>query len=275
MIFGICTNMNARSPADMGLDQAHYAKKIGLDYVELSVDRMMRYDENRFRSFKNEAAESPLPCVTCNNFIDPSVKLTGREYNREIFENYVNKALERISFIGAKKVVFGSAKARSIPSYLSAQEGMAAVIERIKFIAAAAERYGIEVEIEHLNRTECNCINTFEESVSIVKQLNRPNLKSIFDYYHFAVSGEDESLIRQNEAWIGHIHFACTMGRMMPDMDEAKKLKPQLELIRSCSYDGTFSIEAYFPDSDMGNLYYKNVVDYLKSELNGNLQALN
>jgi len=267
MILGICTNMNARSPADMGLDQAHYAKKIGLEYVELSVDRMMRYDENRFESFKTEVAESPLPCLACNNFIDPSIRLAGRDYNRDTFENYLRKALERIASIGAKKVVFGSAKARSIPSYLSAEEGKAEIIERIKLIAAIAEKHGIELEIEHLNRMECNCINTFEESVSIARQLNRPNVKSIFDSYHFAVSGENEKLIQQNEAWIGHIHFACTMGRLMPDLDEAKKMQPLLRLLRNCSYDGSFSLEAYFPNMEMDNVYFKTVVAFLKDAL--------
>ena len=270
MIFGICTNMNARSPTDMGLDQTQYAKKIGLEYVELSVDRIMRYDDKRFESFKTEAAESPLPCLACNNFIDQSIRLAGRDYNRETFENYVRKALERVASIGAKKVIFGSAKARSIPSYLSAEEGKAEIIERIKFIAGIAEKNGLELEIEHLNRVECNCINTFEESVSIVKQLKRPNVKSIFDYFHFAVSGENENLIQQNGAWIGHIHFACTLGRLMPDLDEAKKMQPLFNALKNCSYDGSFSLEAYFPNLEMNNMDYKVVVDFLKKSVNGN-----
>ena len=116
MIFGICTSMNARSGADMGLDQAVYAKKIGLEYVELSVDRMMRYDENRFEAFKKAVADGPLPCLSCNNFFDPSIKLAGKDYNQDIFHNYLSRALPRIAAIGAKKVVFGSAKSRATPS---------------------------------------------------------------------------------------------------------------------------------------------------------------
>ena len=267
MILGICTNMNARSPNDVGHDQAWYAKKIGLEYIELSVDRIMRYDETRFQNFKKEIAESPLPCLACNNLVDQSIKLAGREYNQGTFENYIIKALERIASIGAKKVVFGSAKARTIPSYLPAEEGRAQIIERIKFIAGIAEKQGIEVEIEHLNRIECNCINTFEESSSIAMQLNRPNVKSIFDYYHFGVSGEREALIKQNEAWIGHMHFACTLGRIMPDLDEAKKLIPLFDILKSCSYDGTFSLEAYFPNFEMDDLYFKSVVAYIRDML--------
>ena len=272
MIFGLCANMNAKSNTDMGLGQAAYAKNAGLEYIELSVDRMMQYDENLFERFKNDVAKSPLPCVACNNFIDPSIKLAGKDFNEDAFRNYINRALVRIASIGAKKVVFGSAKARSIPSYLSREEGKAQIVERIKFIADAAEKHSIEVEIEHLNRMECNCINTFEESVSIARQLNRPNLKSIFDYYHFAVSGENENLIRKNESWIGHMHFACTMGRMMPDLDEAKKLEPLLRLLKECSYDGTFSLEAYFPNSETDDFFsgFGPVIAYLKEALNGN-----
>lgn len=269
MILGICTNMNARSPADVGLDQTLYAKKVGLEFVELSVNRIMLYDDIRFESFKKEVNENQLPCLACNNFIDPSMKLVGRDYNQDAFENYITKSLSRIASIGAKKVVFGSAKARNIPSYLSAEEGKTQIIDRLKFIATVAEKHGIELEIEHLNRTESNCINTFEESVSIAKQLNRPNVKSIFDYYHFAVSGENEELIRKNEAWIGHMHFACTMERRMPDLDEAKKLKSLFGILRDCSYDDTFSIEAYFPNFEMDNLYFKTPIAYMRDILNG------
>ena len=268
MKFGNCTNMNARNPADIGIDQSWYLKKIGLEYLELSVDRIMRYSETRFENFKKELADSPLPCLSCNNFIDSSIKLVGNEYNRVSFENYINKALDRISSIGAKKVVFGSAKARSIPSYLSADEGRTQVIERIKYIASIAEKFGVEVEIEHLNRMECNCINSFEESCLIAKQLNRPNLKSIFDYYHFAVSGEKEELIRQNEAWIGHMHFACTLERHMPDLNDVEKLTPLLHILRDCSYNDTFSLEAYFPNFEMDNPYYRDVIVQISSILN-------
>ena len=269
MVIGICTNMNARSSNDVGFDQALYAKKAGLEYLELPVDRIMRYDDIRFESFKKELAENQLPCLACNNFIDPSVRLVGREYNQGVFENYISRALARISSIGAKKAVFGSARARNIPSYIAAEEGRSQILERIKYIASVAEKYGIELEVEHLNRTESNCINTFEESVSIAKKLNRPNVKSIFDYYHFAVSGEREELIKQNEAWIGHMHFACTLERRMPDLDEVKKLKSILCLLRDCSYNETFSLEAYFPNSEMDNLYFKTPIAYIKDILNG------
>ena len=267
MIFGICTSMNARSLVDTGIDQAFYSKKIGLQYLELPVDRIMRLDDNRFNKFKEEIKECLLPCLSCNNFIDASIRLTGREYNRTLFENYIKKSLSRIASIGAKKVVFGSAKARSIPSYLSAEEGREQVIERIKYIAGIAEKHEIEIEIEHLNRMECNCINTFEESVAIAKMLNRPNVKSIFDNFHFELSGENTDLIRQNENWIGHIHFAYTHGRTMPVIDELKKMMPLLSIIRDCSYDNTFSIEAFFPGFEMNNPELKESILFMKNFL--------
>jgi len=269
MILGICTNMNARSANDVGMDQAPYAKKIGLEYLELSVDRIMRYDDNRFDNFKKEMSNSPLPCLACNNFIDSSIKLIGRDYNQSVFENYIKKALSRIALIGAKKVVFGSAKARSIPSYMSIEEGRALIIERIKYIAGIAEAHNIEIEIEHLNRTESNVINTFEESTAIALQLGRPNVKSIFDYYHFTVSGEKEELIRKNEALIGHMHFACTLERHMPDLFDMKELRSVFGLLKDCSYNDSFSLEAYFPGFEMDNPYYKDIVTEMKKQLSG------
>jgi sugar phosphate isomerase/epimerase len=269
MVLGICTNMNARSTTDLGLDQVPYCRQIGLEYVEFSVDRIMAYSDARFEALRKALSESPLPCLACNNFIDPGVRLVGNEYDQARSEVYIVRALERISSLGARKVVFGSAKARSIPSYISAEEGRKQILDRLRFIAGAAEKFRIEVEIEHLNRTECNVINTFEESVAIAKQLNFPNVKSIFDSYHFEVSGERKELIRQNEAWIGHMHFACTMGRHMPDLEDAKSMTPLLSILRDCAYDGTFSIEAYFPNHEMDDLSFQAPIAYMRDILNG------
>ena len=268
MILGICTNMNARSTTDVGIDQINYLKKIGLEYVELSVERIMKYDENRFEFFRKDMAESPLPCLACNSFIDPSIKLVGRDFNKEKFESFIIKSLERIASIGAKKVVFGNPKARNIPSYVSAQDGRSQIIERIKYIAGIAEKHNIEVEVEHINRVETNVINTFEESVAIAQQINRPNVKSVFDHYHFEIAGEKEELVRRHEAWIGHMHFACTLERHMPDLDDVKKYQPAFKLMKDCSYKGTLSLEAYFPGLEMDNIYYKDVIAEIKKLLN-------
>jgi len=259
--------MNAKDSTTMGLEQAQYAKNIGLDYLEIPVDRMMQLDDDQFEAFKNEAANCSLPCLACNNFLVPSIRLAGNEFDPDTFENYVKKALARIASVGIKKVVFGSGRSRSIPSYLSDEEGIQQVIECIKFITATADSHGLDINIEHLNRAECNCINTFEESVSVVKQLNLPNVKCLLDYYHFSVSGENINLILQNEDSIGHIHFARTMGRIVPDLDDLKKMKPVLDILKECSYDGTLSLEAFFPNSDMENLYYKDVITFMKDSL--------
>ena len=267
MILGICTSMNSRGSNDVGLDQAEYSKKLGLDYLELPAERIMRMSDSRFEGLKKDLSEGPLPCLACNSYIDQSVRLLGRDFDKDKFENYINRSLERIASLGAKKVVFGSARARNVPSYLSMEEGRAQLIERIKFMAQAAERHNIELELEHLNRIESNILNTFEETVLMAKQLNLPNVKSIFDYYHFAVSGEREDLIKESETWIGHIHFACTLERKMPDLEEAKKLESLLKILRDCSYDGTFSIEAFFPGFEMDNMQYKSVVDYIRGQL--------
>jgi sugar phosphate isomerase/epimerase len=260
--------MNARSSTDIGIDQIPYAQELGLEYIELSVDRLMRYDEDRFEALRKTVLNGPLPCLACNNFIDPQIRLVGKAYNKSVFEGYITTALKRVSAIGALKVVFGSAKSRSIPSYISPEEGLEQILERLNYIAGIAEGYGIEIEIEHLNRIESNVINTFEQSTSLARKLNRPNVKSIFDYYHFAVSGEGEDLIRQNEAWIGHMHFACTLERHMPDLDDAKRMTSLLKILRDCSYNDTFSIEAYFPNFGMDDPSFKEPMAYIRDLFN-------
>lgn len=267
MQLGICTNMNTADADDLGLNQIPYCKQIGLEYIELSLDRLMRYDDARFEALVQSVSTDAMPCLVCNNFFPPSIRLVGNEFNQHIFESYVNKALTRASLLGVGKVVFGSAGARNIPSDFSKETAKEQIISRLCFIADVAEKNGIEVEIEHLNRLESNIINTFEESTALAKRLNRSNVKSIFDYYHFAIGGEREELISQNGAWIGHIHFACALGRHMPDIYDAKDMQHVFTIIRNLAYDGTFSFEAYFPGLKMEDLKYKEVVSFVKEAL--------
>lgn len=267
MRLGICTNMNTTDMDDLGLSQIPYCKQLGLEYIELSLDRVMRYDDERFTALVRTVSAQSLPCLVCNNFIPPGIRLIGDDYRQGVFEAYIIKALERAAALGAGKVVFGSAAARNVPSHVPMELAHRQLYERLCFVADVAQNIGIEIEVEHLNRLESNIINTFEESVALAKRLNRPNVKSIFDYYHFALGGEQEKLIKHNKDWIGHIHFACTLGRHMPDIHDVKNMNHIFSVIRGIKYDDTFSFEAYFPRLRMDDLNYKQVVAFVKDAL--------
>lgn len=267
MRIGLCTNMNTNDPADLGLDQIGYCKEIGIDYMELSLDRIMLLDDDTFASLRGQLDAEGMPCLACNNFIPPSVRLLGKAYNRERFEGYIRKAVTRAAALGARKIVFGSAGARTVPSDFPLEAARAQMVERLTFIADIAARHGVEIEVEHLNRLECNIINTFEESVALAKQLASPNVKSIFDSYHFTLGNEDEALIARHGAWIGHMHFACALGRHMPDIHDVRTLAPLLQKLKACAYDDTFSIEAYFPGRLMTDRSFAKVVEALKTAL--------
>jgi hydroxypyruvate isomerase len=235
-----------------------------VEYWELSLDRIMMLSKGEFEKLKSKIQETSLPCLACNNFFPKNVRLTGQEYNENTFNQYTTQAVARAAELGAKKIVFGSAAARNVTSDFSMEKAHKQIIERLSFIATVAEKNHVQIEIEHLNRLESN--NSFSESVALVKQLNRPNLKSIFDYYHFALGNEKVELITENTAYIGHMHFACTLGRHMPDVNDVMHLKSVLKRIFECKYDETFSIEAYFSGFTID---YAQSVSEIKKILNG------
>ena len=108
-------------------------------------------------------------CLACNNFFPKNVRLTGQEYNENTFNQYTTQAVARAAALGAKKIVFGSAAARNVPSDFSMEEAHKQIIERLSFIADVAEKNHVQIEIEHLNRLESNIINSFSESVVLNK----------------------------------------------------------------------------------------------------------
>jgi hypothetical protein len=60
--------------------------------------------------------------------------LGGNNYDPVKFGKYVKKSLEKIGSLGVKKVVFGSAKVRNIPSNIPAEEGKREIVDGLKFI---------------------------------------------------------------------------------------------------------------------------------------------
>jgi hydroxypyruvate isomerase len=116
-----------------------------------------------FENLKKKVIGTGLPCLACNNFIPKSIHLTGLEYNEDLFKDYIARAVARAASLGARKIVFGSAGARNVPSDFPMEKARIKITERLCFIGDVAEKNNIQIEIEHLNRLESNIINTFSD----------------------------------------------------------------------------------------------------------------
>ena len=106
MRYGICT----------GIENAGLVKKLGYDYIELSVTKTMGLDPAAYAAGKNALEESGID-ADCFNILFPKTMnfVDGKTTSLDALEIYLEKAMAMIADLNGKVVVFGSGKCRTCP----------------------------------------------------------------------------------------------------------------------------------------------------------------
>lgn len=141
-------------------------------------------------------------------------------------------------------MVFGSPRQRSTVDGVTPPEATSRFAHELARIAPHAEARGVTILIEALPANQSNVINSLEEAVGIVEQIDSPAVQTMFDT-HNAVDEKEEhaSLIRKYQAWIRHVHVNETDGREpgMGDYD----FQSVLRALKEIGYSGWVSLEAF------------------------------
>jgi len=111
-------------------------------------------------------------------------------------------------------------------------------------VADEAQRQGVCLAIEFLNRFECYFLNTTAAAAAYVRRVNHPNLKTMFDTFHANI--EEENLPRafsENVAEIAHVHVSNN-DRGVPGRGHID-FPAIFRVIKSSGYNGWLTIEAF------------------------------
>jgi D-psicose/D-tagatose/L-ribulose 3-epimerase len=111
-------------------------------------------------------------------------------------------------------------------------------------VADEAQRQGMRLAVEFLNRFECYFLNTTAAAAAYVRRVNHPNFKAMFDTFHANI--EEENLTKafsENAAEIAHIHVSNN-DRGVPGRGHIDFLAV-FRAIKSSGYDGWLTIEAF------------------------------
>lgn len=248
MRYGCCGSMINPAKDPIGIEIIDSLCDLGYDYIELSLSHIAALDEKEYSELAGRVLSSGLKCEACNNFIPPSLKLTGPYVDKARIRDYVEKALYRASRLGADTVVFGSGGARAIPEGFPMDMAWYQLVDFLRLAADVAQKYGVVLAIEPLNRSECNIIHNLSDARRLSEAVNKPNVRVLADYYHFAAENDSTNNIIKAGGNISHVHFSRYKGRVFPrDITEDDYL-PFITAIKKAGYNGKVSIEAYTSD---------------------------
>ncbi len=236
--------MVAQQPDGTGIEWLGTLEELGFDYVELSLSHIMNQTEDEFRDFRKILEKSRLGCEACHNFFPGSIRLTGEEVDLEKALEYAGRAIRRVSKLGADVIVFGSAKAKNVPKGFSYTRAWQQIVDLLQRVHKIAERFGITIAIEPVNKKESNIINRVDEALELYRRAKRTSIQVLADYYHMMVEAEDFRIIRNTAGSLRHVHFAHMEGRTYP-VSSQQSYRDFFHELKAANYDARVSIEAY------------------------------
>ena len=141
-------------------------------------------------------------------------------------------------------MVFGSPKQRGATGGLTPAEAVRNYTSGLSGIAQHAEDRAVTILVEALPHSQCDVIHTLDEAVAVVREINSPAVKTMFDSHN----AEDETephdqLIEKHFDLIRHIHLNEMDGRHPGTGTYA--FAPVFAMLERLRYRGWVSVEAF------------------------------
>ncbi len=244
MRFGCCVNMLVPLGQGTGVEMAERVAAVGFDYLELPVARFAVVSDAEFESIRQRVKATGLAVESCNDFFPPDLKLVGPTADSAKILTYAAQALSRAALLGAKIVVFGSGGARTVPESFPQEKAYKQLVHLLGELAPLAEKNGLTIAIEPLNRTECNIIFTLAEACELAERVGHPRIQVLADYYHLAMEREPVEHVTTAAPHIRHVHFSNPAGRGY-HYSADENFSAFCRLLRENGYDGRMSVEAF------------------------------
>ncbi|MGV3588475.1 MAG: sugar phosphate isomerase/epimerase family protein [Adhaeribacter sp.] len=221
-------------------------KQMGYDKVELAVEDPTLIDT---AVVKKALQDNDLEAIICGAF-GPTRDLTSEDeaLHQNCF-NYIQSCLNICTDLGATflagPMYSAVGKARLVSPEQKQIEWNRAVTNLRKVCDMASEK-GLFIALEPLNRFESDLINTTEDVVRLVNDINHPAAKIILDGFHMNIEEPDvEAAIRLAGDKLIHVqvseNYRGTPGTGQTRWDAFRR---GLEAI---GYTGTISIESFTP----------------------------
>ncbi len=239
------------SPAEQIVLKCRYLLECGYDCTECGGGMLTGLGEDEIAYLVEENKKSPLKLIAVNSLFPWQWRLADPASDRDEYVAHAVKLFDIMQALGAKYAVFGSGGARSIHAEIGEEKSRETLYDFLRTIAAEAVKRGIEIVIEPLRKCETNVFNTVPESAAIVRELNEPGIRLLYDVFHMAEEGTSLDCIVPNLDLTDHCHIAEAPNRSYPGSPDSKDLEYNKtfakELIRG-GYNGAVSVECGFKD---------------------------
>ena len=222
-------------------------KKWGFATVEIPVEDPSHIDPARVKAAADKAGLAIGSICAC---MGPGCDFRGTPAEQKTGVDYVKTLIDQAVIMGCPSIIgpLYSVVGR-IGAHTDAEkkQHFNLVVKNLKTLAKYAEKKGVTLCVEPLNRFETDFLNTVEQGLKLVAAVKSPAVKLHLDTFHMNIEQKNQAAaIKKAGKLLAHFH-ACGSDRGTPGNDHIDW--PSIaKALKSIGYKGDVVIESFTTD---------------------------
>jgi sugar phosphate isomerase/epimerase len=232
-------------PAGTLEQKFEWALAAGWDAVELrgKGDLALAHRLPELRRARRAGVVMPTVCVEMTHFIGAF----DADLRADAIRNVASQ-LSVIAQIGGQGVAtpasWGMFSYR-LPPFVpprSSEDDRQVLLDALHVLGGHAEREGVHLYLEPLNRYEDHMVNRLDDAISLIDEVGSPAIRIVADFFHMNIEEADlHAALKENRDVVRHVHLADS-NRKLPGQGHM----PYAELfrtLREIGFEGPVALE--------------------------------
>lgn len=232
--------------------KAEMAKNAGFDYFEYNCADLSKLTDGQYRELTALVNDLEFYSEALCIMLPGEIHVTGPDIDLERdVKPYLDKMLDRAAGIGCRKIVFGSARSRSMPEgFCDRAMAYRQLTDYVRMASALMKPYGMTLVIEPIASPDTtNILNFVSEGHYLMKRADCENVKLLADTYHMFMNHESMQEIEAYKDSICHLHMSSP-DRMFPYAGDGFDYSAFFASVKKAGYDQTITVEAIHPEEN-------------------------
>ncbi len=231
---------------DAHLYLCNKVQQMGFDLLEVAIEDPALVD---VAALRQAAREAGIGVIVCGVF-GPDRNLSSSDADiRENAEAYLRWCIEAAAELESPLVagpMYSAVGKPRLETAVARQEEWQFAVSGLQKWGAYAEKHGVKLAIEPLNRFETDMVNIVQQGLDLIEQVGSPAVGLHLDTFHMHLEEKDSAAaICRAGSHIYHFH-ACENDRGVPGTGQVN-WPGVAQALRDIDYQGAVVIESFTP----------------------------